>query len=246
MGYAIYIEREGFDDGADPKGVITKEQWLAALNAVEGVRISPRKDWEARNPSTGAVISISGSGAIGEVYFPPILLKGILKGTWKKVFDWDPRGRIRFKAHSDLQDPKYPVRKAAAALALNLGALLVGEEGEIYEWAGRTPQTASGPTKHTGATSSDWSKDFIRYFSQSAGISMEEANRLLHCLDECTIDTLKKKEILITGLGRFQLNKRTEKSGIDPRTGSRITIPAKNLLRFTPSHWATDRLQEKK
>jgi DNA-binding protein HU-beta len=245
MGYEIHIEREGFDDGADPKGTITTNQWLAAVNAVEGVRISPEKDWVSRNPQTGSVIRVPGSGADAEVYFPPKPLKGKLKGVWQKVFAWDPRGKIRFRAHPDLRDPKFPVRIAAAALARHLGAIIVGDEGERFDWAGETPQSSSKPTKHTGTTGSTWPKDFIRYYSQSAGVPLEDAARLLQCFETCIIDLLKRDEVVTTGLGKFQLVKRREMSGPNPRTGETITIAAKNTLRFTPSQALTNKLQVK-
>jgi|GEM_PF-886428 len=246
MGYEIHIQREGFDDGADPKGTITTNQWLAAVNAVEGVRISPEKDRVSRNPQTGSVIRVPGSGADAEVYFPPKPLKGRLKGVWQKVFAWDPRGKIRFRAHPDLRDPKFPVRKAAAALAQHLGAIIIGDEGERYDWAGSTPPPSPKPPQNTGAASGTWPQNFVGCFSQSAGVSPEDAGRLLRCFEQCVINLLQKEEVVTTGLGKFQLVKRRGMSGTNPRTGDTITIAAKNTLRFTPSQSLTDRLQVKR
>jgi hypothetical protein len=142
MGYEIHIEREKSHNGSNSHEVITLLEWQSAVQSIKNLRIAPKNDWVGHNPKTGSQITIPGSGADAEVYFPPKPLKGHFKGSWRKVFRWNPRGRISFKSAWDSEDINDPITKAAAEIARCLGAVVVGDEGEEYDLVTKLGQEA--------------------------------------------------------------------------------------------------------
>lgn len=126
MGYELCIERENQQE-------ISLEEWTAAVEATENVRIT-NEEWVAVNPSTGDELRMKAGEADAEVF---IKKRGILfdKSRWVKVFTYRG-GRITF-ASRGMEKPdssRDPIRKAAAALAAKLDAMIAGEEGEVYDW----------------------------------------------------------------------------------------------------------------
>lgn len=49
-----------------------------------------------------------------------------------------------------------------------------------------------------------------------------------------------KKEFIIPGLGKLVVAKRKKRIGMNPKTQEKLTIPAKNVLKFKISKTATD------
>ena len=45
----------------------------------------------------------------------------------------------------------------------------------------------------------------------------------------------KKEEVTFVGFGRFKLSSRAARDGRNPKTGEKIKIPARTLVRFTSS-----------
>ena len=103
----------------------TPEEWTAAIEATEGVRLDS-SDLEAQNPATGEVMRIGGADGDVALFDPES------EEWYKKVFSF-------YKGHSSFDAPRdwdtnqnSPLRRAACAIASQLGAKLVGEEGEEY------------------------------------------------------------------------------------------------------------------
>ncbi len=123
MSYELHIER-GRDPVTPRAAPIASAEWLSADACIEGLRIAigPAR---ATNPSTGAVITIAGSGADVEVFFP---------GTksWVRVFRFTTRGTVAFTFTGAFDEPGDPVSRAARALAAALQASIVGDDGELY------------------------------------------------------------------------------------------------------------------
>jgi len=51
------------------------------------------------------------------------------------------------------------------------------------------------------------------------------------------------EEVGITGFGRFQVAERAARVGRDPRSGAKVDIPAKRVVKFKPGQDLKSRLQ---
>jgi len=116
MGYEIHIER-------DNCAQISLDEWCAAVAATEGLRLTT-KDAVARNPTTGEVIRISRNDGDVEVYFPE-------EDAWFPCVRYDG-GRISFRPGNGFDEPGSQFRRAMVRLAMQLNALVVGQDGEVY------------------------------------------------------------------------------------------------------------------
>jgi hypothetical protein len=119
MGYSLHIERAN--------QTISLAEWTAAVTKVPGVRLES-SDIQAQNPTTGAVISVGGNPGNAAVLF------GVgANQSWETCLFFGKRS-ISFAASNDIESPSNPVHIAVAALAKELGAQIVGDEGEEYKW----------------------------------------------------------------------------------------------------------------
>ncbi len=68
----------------------------------------------------------------------------------------------------------------------------------------------------------------IKRVAKECGVSQAVAARVLHGTVEVLADALANDEAVVwTGLGRFAWSERAEHNGVNPRTGARLTIPAR-------------------
>ena len=114
MAYSLHIKR-------NPP--ITIDEWLSAVEATDCARIDG-SDSVTNNPTTGKEIRIPGSPEAVALWFSEL-------EKWIKVF-WFRNGRISFNAN-DWDNPASPVRTTAFALARQLNAEIIGDEGEVYK-----------------------------------------------------------------------------------------------------------------
>lgn len=130
MGDTFYVERESNE--------LSFEEWVAAVKSCSGARLATAGS-EMLNPKSGEVISMPCKPGDVEVLFRQ---KGFFgfgsKAHWRAAIRFS-RGRGVFNATDAVEAPGNPVRVVAACLARALGAIIVGEEGEIHDW-----QMASG------------------------------------------------------------------------------------------------------
>ncbi|OWY27393.1 hypothetical protein [Herbaspirillum robiniae] len=116
MAYELHIERRSHE--------LTIAEWQTAVIQLDGVRLA-NNDSSAVNPSTGEVISMANRDGVAE-----ILLES---GEWATCFHF-VRGQISFRATATISMASDPAHIAAAKLATALGAEIVGDEGETYDW----------------------------------------------------------------------------------------------------------------
>ncbi|MDR6395213.1 hypothetical protein [Herbaspirillum seropedicae] len=116
MAYELHIERKHHP--------LTIDEWNAAVSQLDGVRLAS-KNTSAVNPSGGEVISINSHAGTAE-----ILLE---MGQWVPCFHF-MHGQVSFKATENIQSSSDLTHVAAAKLAFALGAVIVGDEGEAYDW----------------------------------------------------------------------------------------------------------------
>jgi hypothetical protein len=124
VAYDLHIERPATTPDSEPEA-ISLEEWKAAVSATPGVRLVEAPAHTAINPQTGEVISIGARDGDAEVFFAD-------DREWRFVFRWGRRS-ARFAARFELGDTLDPIWVAAVALASRLGAVIRGDEGEVYD-----------------------------------------------------------------------------------------------------------------
>jgi len=77
----------------------------------------------------------------------------------------------------------------------------------------------------------------IDLIAKKGNISKTEAKKAL----ELTLNTItealsKGEEILLIGFGSFKIVERSERMGINPKTGAKIKIASKKVVRFKPGN----------
>ncbi len=75
--------------------------------------------------------------------------------------------------------------------------------------------------------------DLIHAIAEQSGLSKKDAEKALNA----TIDTIIKavaegEKIQLTGFGTFEQRQRNARTGVDPRTGNTIEIPASKVPAF--------------
>ena len=122
MPYELHIE--GLEEKGEV-GPIPLDAWKAAVSALEGIRFCVPGVQTITNPRTGEVISIPRRDGDAEVYFPD-------EQTWHAVFRWFDGG-VSFNASFEPGNSSHPVWSKAVVLASRLGAVIRGDDGEIYD-----------------------------------------------------------------------------------------------------------------
>ena len=77
--------------------------------------------------------------------------------------------------------------------------------------------------------------DLIEAVAKQTGLEKTKAKGAV----EATIDIIgkelkKKNRVQLTGFGTFSTSRRKKRMGVNPKTGDKITIPARTVPKFTP------------
>ena len=120
MGYDLHLKRLEQSE-AEP---LSLEEWLAALEAVEGVRPA-ESDTVVTNPRTGEEIRFPVLPGDAEIHFPE-------KEAWHTVLRFS-NGRASLR-HPDTWSSDAEVGwRVVASLCGRLDLIAVGDEGERYD-----------------------------------------------------------------------------------------------------------------
>lgn len=77
--------------------------------------------------------------------------------------------------------------------------------------------------------------EMVEHIAKSADISKAAAGRALEALITAVRQTLKKNgSVTLVGFGTFQVAKRKQRTGRNPRTNQPIKIPAAKVPKFKP------------
>ncbi|KAF5056898.1 DNA-binding protein HU-alpha [anaerobic digester metagenome] len=77
----------------------------------------------------------------------------------------------------------------------------------------------------------------IDLIAKKGNISKVEAKRALELTLNSITETLSKgEEISLIGFGSFKIVERSERMGINPKTGAKIKIAYKKVVRFKPGN----------
>ena len=73
--------------------------------------------------------------------------------------------------------------------------------------------------------------ELVAEIAKKTGLTKKDAAGAV----DATLDTIKKnvkKSVTLIGFGTFKVVKRKARTGVNPRTGEKIKIPAKNVVKF--------------
>jgi DNA-binding protein HU-beta len=78
--------------------------------------------------------------------------------------------------------------------------------------------------------------ELVEAMAKDAGISKAAANKALNTFIESVKKALKKKDgkLTLVGFGTFAKVRRKARKGMNPATGEKIKIKARNAVRFKP------------
>ncbi len=86
--------------------------------------------------------------------------------------------------------------------------------------------------------------DLIEEIADEAKASKSEAQRFFEAFEKVVTSELKKGEdIQITGFGKFYVQKREAREGINPQTKEKMTIPASKVPKFTAGNALKDSIK---
>lgn len=118
MAYAIHIKRKN----GQP---INLDEWVNAVGNDESVRLCDAAALVVTNPATGEQMSSPQAQGTAELF-------DFDSQARTAIFRWF-EGRISTRASRDFDTFNSHQRSVMRALASQLGAQIVGDEGEIYE-----------------------------------------------------------------------------------------------------------------
>jgi len=118
MGYDLHIKR-------NKKRPLTLDEWRAAIETTDGVRLFEGAYHTWTNPQTGELLQLVAKEGDAEMFFTDA-------GEWYSVFSWR-HGSATFRAPREADMTLSPVWRLAAALAVRLEAAIHGDEGESYD-----------------------------------------------------------------------------------------------------------------
>jgi DNA-binding protein HU-beta len=83
--------------------------------------------------------------------------------------------------------------------------------------------------------------DLIRSISDSTGIKLTEATRLVDAVFDTIVSNLRKGEqVAVSGFGTFVAKTKAAREGRNPATGQPIHIPARTTAAFKPAQALKD------
>lgn len=78
-------------------------------------------------------------------------------------------------------------------------------------------------------------QELIAKICEDVKLTKKQANDALTCILDSVTDTLKKGDkVALVGFGTFKVAERKARTGVNPSTGKKIQIPAKNVPVFKP------------
>ena len=86
--------------------------------------------------------------------------------------------------------------------------------------------------------------ELIQKIADEADGSKSEAQRFFDAFQEVITDALKKDEqVQITGFGKFYVQKRDAREGVNPQTKEKMKIPASKVPKFTAGNALKDSIK---
>lgn len=85
--------------------------------------------------------------------------------------------------------------------------------------------------------------ELSREFAKKTGVSQKEALKYIDLITASIVEAMEKGErVEIRGFGSFIVKKYEKRTGVNPKSGAKITIPAKKLPSFKPGKDLKDKI----
>jgi DNA-binding protein HU-beta len=86
--------------------------------------------------------------------------------------------------------------------------------------------------------------DLIQKMAENAGGSKSDAQKYFEAFTDVVTDALKKGDsVQVTGFGKFYVQKREAREGINPQTKQKMNIPASKVPKFTAGNALKDAIK---
>lgn len=86
--------------------------------------------------------------------------------------------------------------------------------------------------------------ELINAIADQAGLTKVDAKKALEAFVDAVSDSLAKGDkIALVGFGTFSVNEKGERTGINPATKQKITIPAKKVVKFKAGAELADKVK---
>ena len=77
--------------------------------------------------------------------------------------------------------------------------------------------------------------ELVEKVAGEVGLTKKDVNNVVDAVTSAITDSLAAGEkVTLVGFGTFQVQKRKARQGVNPQTGEKISIPAKDVPKFKP------------
>ena len=77
--------------------------------------------------------------------------------------------------------------------------------------------------------------ELVEKVAGEVGLTKKDVNNVVDAVTSAITDSLAGGEkVTLVGFGTFKVQKRKARQGVNPQTGQRISIPAKDVPKFKP------------
>lgn len=77
--------------------------------------------------------------------------------------------------------------------------------------------------------------ELVEKVAGEVGLTKKDVNNVVDAMTSAITDSLANGEkVTLVGFGTFQVQKRKARQGVNPQTGQKISIPAKDVPKFKP------------
>jgi len=77
--------------------------------------------------------------------------------------------------------------------------------------------------------------ELVEKVAGEVGLTKKDVNNVVDAMTLAITDSLAGGEkVTLVGFGTFQVQKRKARQGVNPQTGEKISIPAKDVPKFKP------------
>jgi len=75
----------------------------------------------------------------------------------------------------------------------------------------------------------------VEKVASEVGLTKKDTNNVVDAITQAITNSLARGEkVALVGFGTFQVQRRKTRQGVNPQTGAKITIPAKDVPKFKP------------
>lgn len=90
-------------------------------------------------------------------------------------------------------------------------------------------------------------QEFIDKLAKKADLSKKDARNVVDSALDLIVEQVKKNnKVTLTGFGTFEARKQKATQRINPQTGRKMNVPAKNVPKFRPGKQFKESLSSKK